>query len=98
MQPAEASQLNARLKLPIQGLLLDVGGGTGGKSFPLRNDVGGIVIADSSHGMLEQARKKPGLLITCSEAEHLPFHNEVFERVIMVDAFHHVYDYRVTAK
>ncbi len=78
--------------------MLDLGGGTGQKSFQLRKHVGGIVIADSSSGMLTQAKKKPGLTITCSEAEQLPFHNETFERVIMVDALHHVYDYRLTAK
>ena len=76
--------------------LLDGGGGTGAKSYPLLKMVTGIVIADSSMGMLKQAASKAGLLAVCSETEQLPFEDETFERVIMVDALHHVSDYRVT--
>lgn len=72
-------------------------GGTGGKSYPLLNMVNSIVIADLSMGMLRQASKKDGLATVCSQSEQLPFEDESFERVIMVDALHHVYDYRSTA-
>ncbi len=82
--------------LPASGLLLDVGGGTGRKSYPLMKMVAGIVIADSSMGMLSQANMKGGLTTICSQSEQLPFEDESFERVIMVDALHHVSDYRVT--
>jgi ubiquinone/menaquinone biosynthesis C-methylase UbiE len=82
--------------LPASGLLLDVGGGTGRKSYPLMEMVTGIVIADSSIGMLYQANMKGGFTTICSESERLPFEDESFERVIMVDALHHVSDYRVT--
>ena len=83
--------------LPVSGRLLDAGGGTGRKSFPLLKMVNHIVIADSSMGMITQAVKKNGLMSVCSETERLPFEDKSFERVIMVDAFHHVSDYRVTA-
>lgn len=84
--------------LPTSGLLLDAGGGTGRKSYPLLNMVDGIIIADSSWGMLSQASKKGGLFTICCETENLPFADSSFDRVIMVDALHHVADYRVTLK
>jgi ubiquinone/menaquinone biosynthesis C-methylase UbiE len=82
--------------LPAKGLLLDAGGGTGRKSYPLLGMVDGIIIADSSMGMLSQASKKGVFFTICCETEQLPFANESFERVIMVDALHHVADYRLT--
>jgi demethylmenaquinone methyltransferase/2-methoxy-6-polyprenyl-1,4-benzoquinol methylase len=47
--------------------------------------------------MLRQAdRVRLGL--ACSNSESLPFPNGTFERVIMVDALHHVIDQRHTAR
>jgi ubiquinone/menaquinone biosynthesis C-methylase UbiE len=92
-----STRLIAVAGLPVSGRLLDAGGGTGGKSYQLLNMVTGIVIADSSMGMLAQAAKKEGLKTVCSQTERLPFKDESFERVIMVDALHHVSDYRKTA-
>lgn len=82
--------------LPVVGRLLDAGGGTGRKSYPLLPLVTDIVIADSSMGMINQAVKKGGLMTVCSETEGLPFKADSFERVIMVDALHHVSDYQKT--
>jgi ubiquinone/menaquinone biosynthesis C-methylase UbiE len=42
--------------------------------------------------MLTQAKKKRGIKIVCLKSENLPFSNQCFNRVIMVDAFHHVCD------
>ena len=47
--------------------------------------------------MLRQAALKRDLDTTCSRAEQLPFPNASFERVIIVDALHHVYDQKQTA-
>jgi ubiquinone/menaquinone biosynthesis C-methylase UbiE len=82
--------------LPIKGFLLDAGGGTGRKSYPFLDLVDGVIIADSSMGMLSQASKKGGFSTVCCETEQLPFADSSFERVIMVDALHHVADYRAT--
>jgi demethylmenaquinone methyltransferase/2-methoxy-6-polyprenyl-1,4-benzoquinol methylase len=90
IKPIDPDRLCSLIGLPVTGQLLDAGGGTGRISYTLREWVKGIVIVDSSIGMLEQARTKAGLLSVCSNTEKLPFHNEVFERVIMVDALHHV--------
>jgi ubiquinone/menaquinone biosynthesis C-methylase UbiE len=96
IKPSDLSRFCAMAGLPAAGLLLDVGGGTGQKSFRLLPMVNGIVIVDSSMGMLGQASKKGKVAPICSQSEQLPFEDETFERVIMVDALHHVGDYRVT--
>jgi demethylmenaquinone methyltransferase/2-methoxy-6-polyprenyl-1,4-benzoquinol methylase len=96
IKPKEPKKLRLLTRLPITGNLLDVGGGTGRISYMLKDWVNGIVIADSSMGMLAQATKKGVFITVCSNSEELPFRDESFERVIMVDALHHVNDYRVT--
>jgi len=97
IKPSDLAKFNALSGLPISGLLLDVGGGTGRISYPLLKMVNGIVIADSSLGMLSQASNKGGFTTICSESEFLPFADGAFERVIMVDALHHVDNYQLTA-
>ena len=96
LKPGDPSKYTRLLELPAKGLLLDAAGGTGGKSHPLIGMVSGIVIADSSMGMLNEAGNKNGLVTVCSATEHLPFDKGLFEKIIMVDALHHVYDYRST--
>ncbi len=80
------------LRLPSAGLLLDVGGGTGRVTAQLSGEVGGIVIADLSHGMLRQAAGRHGLQAILAPAERLPFAEASIRRIIMVDALHHVFD------
>jgi len=72
-------------------LVLDAGGGTGRVAEALKPYVRGVVVADVSRGMLLQASKKrlPAIL---SPVEALPFSNGTFDRIIMIDAFHHVCD------
>lgn len=96
IKSTDPTRISRLAGLPVPGLLLDLGGGTGQKSLPLRKMVSAIVIADSSRGMLFQASKKTGLTPIRSESERLPFNDSSFERVIMVDALHHVADYWVT--
>jgi demethylmenaquinone methyltransferase/2-methoxy-6-polyprenyl-1,4-benzoquinol methylase len=57
-----------------------------------------VIVADLSLEMLRQAKEKGGMSLTCSHSEWLPFPDEYFERVIMIDAFHHVCDQRDTAR
>lgn len=77
------------LRLPISGLMMDEGGGTARVSYPLRTHVGRVVIVDISLPMLKQAKRKGRLWTIKSKAECLPFADESFERVLIVDAFHH---------
>jgi demethylmenaquinone methyltransferase/2-methoxy-6-polyprenyl-1,4-benzoquinol methylase len=83
--------------LPAKGRLLDIGGGTGRVALALLTDVDEVVVADVSMGMLKQTPRST-LKPVCSHSEHLPFPDNFFERVIMVDALHHVIDQPATAR
>ena len=89
IKPKRPDQLLHLTKLPTTGLLLDVGGGTG--------RVTQVVLADLSVEMLQQASSKNGLISVGSASESLPFASGYFDRIIMVDALHHVYDQAQTA-
>jgi demethylmenaquinone methyltransferase/2-methoxy-6-polyprenyl-1,4-benzoquinol methylase len=93
-----AEKLIYLANLPIDGGLLDAGGGTGRVAQALRDQAGWLVVADLSLGMLQQASTKHGLCSVCSPTEQLPFPDASFERVIMVDALHHVIDHVATAR
>ncbi len=81
---------NRLLKLPVNGRVLDAGGGTGRVAEMIRCGTCEVVVADLSMGMLGQARKKAGLHAVCSQTEDLPFNQQSFERILIVDALHHV--------
>ena len=83
--------------LPTRGRVLDAGGGTGRVASAIRKHAGDVVIADPSLGMLRQADRTQ-LKLACSNSESLPFPNGTFERVIMVDALHHVIHQGNTAR
>ena len=89
-------QLLQWLALPPDCFLLDAGGGTGRLAAALSMWVGKVVVADLSLGMLRQARNK-SLVSVCTPAEHLPFQSATIDRIIMVDALHHVFDQKLTA-
>jgi ubiquinone/menaquinone biosynthesis C-methylase UbiE len=97
IQLREPDTICQRLKLPVEGMMLDAGGGTGRVSAALTGLVGKIVVADLSTGMLRQAQQKDSLLAVNSHTETLPFFDRCFERILMVDALHHVCDHQKTA-
>jgi demethylmenaquinone methyltransferase/2-methoxy-6-polyprenyl-1,4-benzoquinol methylase len=72
--------------------LLDVGGGTGRVTTALVPHVRQACIVDVSLGMLAQAQDK-GLCAYQAVAEGLPFADESFDRILIVDAFHHFHDW-----
>ena len=82
-------KLKQLLELPMDGRLLDAGGGTGRVSSQLKPWVDGVVVSDLSRSMLRQAGNKRDLLPVQAHAEKLPFADESFERVLVVDALHH---------
>jgi ubiquinone/menaquinone biosynthesis C-methylase UbiE len=75
--------------LPTTGRLLDAGGGTGRVSNALREHASQIVLADVSMGMLRFAASST-LQPAAAISEQLPFPDDSFDRIIMVDALHHV--------
>lgn len=88
MSRPDAGPLAEALGLPVDGLLLDAGGGTGRVSRLLASWVGGVVVCDASRQML--ARTRPaGLEAVQGHAERLPFADNAFARVLVVDALHH---------
>lgn len=84
------------LDFPFTGLLLDAAGGTGRVAQHLGCPACQVVVADASFSMLKEAHAKPGLLACVTPVECLPFEARSFERVLMVDALHHVADQRQT--
>lgn len=82
------------LNLPFEGLLLDAAGGTGRVAQHVGCPLCQVVVADASFGMLREVHSKPGLLACATTIEGLPFVEGSFERVLMVDALHHVIDQR----
>lgn len=90
--PPDRARLKELLRLPIDGALLDAGGGTGRVSGQLRPLVGQLVLSDESTAMLRQARKKALCCPVTGTVEQLPFAGECFERVLVVDALHHFAD------
>ncbi len=84
------------LSLTPRSVLLDAGGGTGRVAAALRGLVKEVFVADVSEGMLRRAAGK-GLAAVCAPAESLPFPTGSIDRIIMIDALHHVMDQRRTA-
>jgi ubiquinone/menaquinone biosynthesis C-methylase UbiE len=75
--------------------LLDVGGGTGRVAVLFKSITTNIVIVDSARKMLQQADER-GICCVQSVSENLPFSEMSFNRIIMVDALHHVKDQKKT--
>ncbi len=92
IRPDDESPLRDLGDLRHARRLLDAAGGTGRTSSQLSGLVGSITLADSSWGMVRQARTKGGLHPVAAWIESLPFPSGCFDRVIMVDAFHHMAD------
>ena len=81
--------LNELILLDKTDKVLDLGGGTGRISKFFVGRVKEIIVLDSSQGMIKECRKYPGLnCIKCS-AEKIPFPDDYFNKIIIVDAFHH---------
>lgn len=89
----DPSELISRLRLPAPGgRLLDAGGGTGRVAAVLRPFVAQVVVVDVSLAMLGRAAAKDGLGVVRAPTEWLPFADESFDRIVVVDAFHHFAD------
>lgn len=90
--PRTSPEFIDEVDFPKGGMFLDAGGGTGRVAQFFQGQSGLIVVADESSSMLQEAVKKSGLCGVCAAAENLPFFPRAFDRVVMVDALHHVAD------
>lgn len=95
----DLSQILVNL-LDLQGnqLVLDAGGGTGRIAVGLIGEKRKIIVADSSLQMLTQARQKGGLLCSNCDVKNMPFDDNQFDRILIVDAFHHLPDQKSSIK
>lgn len=94
--PDRPDRLISYADLPVNGLLLDAGGGTGRIAHAISGMVSKAIVADFSFNMLRQGMVKKNIIAVCSNAENLPFENAIFERILIVDAFHHLNHQKVT--
>jgi demethylmenaquinone methyltransferase/2-methoxy-6-polyprenyl-1,4-benzoquinol methylase len=89
---SDPAKLLTLLAMAPHHRLLDVGGGTGRVTNSLTGFVEHACVVDVSWGMLVEARAK-GLCAYQSIAERLPFPDQAFDRILIVDAFHHFQDW-----
>ena len=92
-----ADQLAFYLALEPGHSLLDVGGGTGQIAEQLAGFVERACLLEPSSGMLAQGQSKE-LCLVQGVGERLPFLSGSVDRVLMVDAFHHLIDQRRTVR
>ena len=98
IQPKPPTRLTQILDLNPEVILLDVGGGTGRISQFYSKVVNQVIIADTSFKMLQKAQDKKHLAGVNAASELLPFKSDMFDRVLMVDALHHVIDQSISAR
>jgi ubiquinone/menaquinone biosynthesis C-methylase UbiE len=80
------------LKISHSQSILDVGGGTGRVSQLISGNGHKIIVLDASLDMLGEAQAKGYLHPACGLSERIPFSQHTFDRILMVDAFHHLED------
>lgn len=84
---------------PLQGLVLDLGGNTAGEATILQQRGYHIVVGDINEVALDVSRQrveKFGLIkphYAALDAHHLPFKDDSFSAVTVVEALHHFFDY-----
>ena len=94
----DISKLIDCLKLDYGEFVLDAGGGTGRIGSALRKIGMNIIVVDASFRMLQLARGEKDLRSVCCLAENMAFQNESFDRIMMIDTFHHVRNQIKTVK
>lgn len=78
-------------------LILDAGGGTGFIAHKIAEKGSKVVVLDKSKRMLKRAEKR-GLETVLASALELPFDDNHFDKIICIDALHHIKDHENAAK
>ncbi len=98
IRPPDVRRLRELCAFAAGQRLLDLGGGTGRVAQYFRGEVAMVCVLDVSKNMLREALAKGGFCTALGAAEHLPFRDGAFERIIAVDSFHHFRDHHRAAK
>jgi len=97
IHPQDPQRLLEILQLAPEHRVLDAGGGTGRVAQFLK-PARQVVVADLSAGMLRYALEKDGLQAAAALTEQLPFPDDTFDRIVMVDALHHVFEQEASVR
>ena len=73
-------------------VLVDIGGGTGRIAQFFVGQVKEVIVIDPSEKMVEQCKKHDGITCVVGGTEQLPFTDKSIDKIILVDAFHHLPD------
>lgn len=85
--------------VPRRGMLLDLGGGTGALGERLMRALDcDVVVLDPTPEMLAYVPESPHLEPVLGTAETMPFDSDVFDAVVVSDAFHHFRDQHSAAR
>jgi ubiquinone/menaquinone biosynthesis C-methylase UbiE len=98
IRPSISDHLLRLLALNSDHLILDAAGGTGRVAQFLQYPLTKVVVADVAFNMLVETKKKTTLAPVQSPVEVLPFSSNTFDRIILVDALHHVCDQEKSAR
>jgi ubiquinone/menaquinone biosynthesis C-methylase UbiE len=93
--------LGSRLRphVPPDGIVLDLGGGTGALAKGLAEYlVCHVVIVDPTPQMLKRAPSHPLVTVMRGVAEDIPFPDGYFDALLCSDALHHFRDWELAAR
>ncbi|MBC7836803.1 class I SAM-dependent methyltransferase [Acetobacteraceae bacterium] len=85
-----AARLQEIVEFKPTDIVVDVGGGTGAIAKHFVGKVHSITVVDPSEKMLAECRKHPDLVCALGSGEALPAPSESADKIILVDAFHHI--------
>ncbi len=81
------------------GLVLDLGGGTGDLGLGVGRELGAeVIVADVTPEMLRRVSPHPSISVRLTAAEALPFPDGHFDALLCSDAFHHFRDQEAAAR
>ena|SRR3989344_2056626 len=73
-------------------IVIDLGGGAGNLATFFVGKVQDIIVVDPSEQMIRQCGNHSGVSCMVGSGEKLPFADGVADKIILVDAFHHIQD------
>lgn len=81
------------LQLHATDVVLDVGGGTGGVSARLRDQVRTVLVIEPSEPLTRRGHERhPGIGFAVGDGRRLPIRDASVDRVLLIEVLHHVQD------